>query len=650
MRSLYGPSRKPNGLAHLALWCLLCMPWFLQAAGPARPNFLWITCEDISPYLGCYGCKEAQTPNLDRLAQEGIRYTRAYANAPVCAVARSTLLTGMYSPTIGTHQMRSRVQLPAAVPAYPKIFRGSGYYCTNNSKKDYNSNFENDPSLWDESSARAHYTNRKEGQPFFAVFNITVTHESQLDATRIAGYVAKNQIPATPRVRPDDIVLPPYHPDLPEIRRDWARLHDLVTLMDGMAGDRLRELEQLGLADDTIVFFYSDHGGQLARAKRFIYNVGTQVPLLVRFPKKWRHLAPGAPGGSADRLVSFVDFPKTVISLAGLPVPTQMQGRIFLGPDAEPPPESVHFYRDRMAERYDFSRAATDGRFYFIRNFMPHRPPGRDSRYGYDVQANWGAWEAHYAAGKCDAIQSQFFQPKPPVELFDTQEDPWHVKNLAGLPGHEEHRLKLEKDLDAWMIEARDIGLIPEPLFHDLVGPDKPFPTLYDYAQGDRYPVARLLQIAKVASLGDPEKLPDYLRWMTDQNPIVRHWGAYGVFMARPKDAGARQAIKDMMADDPMSGNRIIAAQALGLCGEPDAAFEAILKEARGAHHGYVLLQAINAFQYSHTDDRLKRDDWRALAMEKAKKSTGADNFGFDYAQRLVKDALALWPDRRRVD
>ncbi len=632
----------------VVLLCLLCYAWSVRAAD--RPNILWLTCEDISPYLGCYGFGQAQTPNLDKLASEGVRYTHAHANAPVCAVARSTLLTGMYSPTIGTHQMRSRVQLPAVIPAYPKIFREAGYYCTNNSKKDYNSNFERDGSLWDESSGEAHYRNRKEGQPFFAVFNTTVTHESQLEAKRIAGYVARNEIPREPRVRPEAIELPPYHPDLPEIRRDWARFHDLITRMDGIVGGHLRDLEEAGVADDTIVFFYSDHGGMLSRAKRYIYNVGTQVPLLIRFPRKWQHLAPAPPGGVVDRLVSFIDFPKTVISLAGLPVPGLMQGRIFLGPGVEPAPEAVHFYRDRMGERYDFSRAVTDGRYYFIRNFMPHRPRGRDSRYGYDVQANWGAWEAHHAAGKCDAIQSQFFEPKPVGELFDTRADPWHVKNLAGLPEHGERLRKFEGVMDRWMIETRDIGLIPEPLFHDLAGPGKPFQTLYEYAQGDRYPVERILEAAKAASLGDPGRLGDYVRWLTDGDPIVRHWGAYGIFLVRSGEGGVRRALKDMIAGDPLAGNRIMAAQALGLCGDPDAAFEAILKEARRAEHGYVFLQALNAFQYSHTDGRLGREEWQAFGHRKESGRGDADTTGFGYAQRIVQDALAIWPDRRRVD
>jgi len=636
-----------SGLAGLAV--LTASRAFARA--DERPNFLWITCEDISPYLGCYGCGIAQTPNLDRMAAEGIRFTRAYANAPVCAVARSALLTGMHSCTLGTHQMRSHVQLPDSIPAYPKILRDAGYYCTNNSKEDYNSNFIRDPALWDESSKAAHYKNRKPGQPFFAVFNFTVTHESQLGEERIKRYVDGKQIPRTPRVNPADIELPPYHPDLPDIREDWARLHDLITLMDTtMVGEKLRELEEEGVAEDTIVFFYSDEGGQLSRSKRYIYNVGTQVPLIVRFPEKWHHLAPAEPGSAIGRLVSFVDLPKTAISLAGLPVPELMQGRVFLGPHAEAPPDTVFFYRDRMAERYDFSRAVTDGRWYYIRNFMPHRPRGRDARYGFTVQANWNAWERHYDTGKCDAIQSQFFQPKPVAELFDTQEDPWHVQNLLDRPDHGETLQRLEDDLDRWMIETRDLGLIPEPMFSELAGPGKEFRTLYEYGQSDHYPVARLLTVAKQASLGDPKSVPVYLEYLREDHPAARYWGAYGLFLVRSDDVEVQQVLKKTVSDDAMAANRLMAAQALGVSGDPDTAFNAIRREMGKTEDGYVFLFALNAFQYSHTDDRLTLQDWKSFEQMAGSGKPGADRYGWEYAQRLIQDAIGLWPKRRRVD
>ncbi len=612
-----------------------------------RPNILWITCEDISPYLGCYGFEQAQTPNLDRLAEKGIRYTHAYANAPVCAVARSTILSGMYASTIGTHQMRSRIQLPAEIPVYPKILREAGYYCTNNSKKDYNSNYENDNTIWDESSNKAHYRNRKAGQPFFAVFNNMVTHESQLNEGRIKYYVDSKQISEIPRVNPNEIVLPPYHPDLPEIRKDWARLHDLIALMDKMSGDLLQELEDSGEADNTIVFFYSDHGGQLSRAKRYIYNVGTQVPMIVYLPPKWQHLAKQKPGETDDSLVSFVDLAKTVLSLTGCPVPDKMQGRVFLGPEIETAPEYVHFYRDRMSERYDFSRAVTDGQYYFIRNFMPHRPLGRDTRYGFQVQANWQAWEDYYEKGKCNEIQSQFFKSKASFELFNTKEDPWHVAGIGSFIENKEILKKLSEELDHWMIKTRDVGFIPEPMFHELAGKNKKYKTLYEYAQSDEYPVVQILDVAKIASSGDKSKVSSYMKFISDKHPVIRFWGAYAIFLTRQSGSEIQTALKDMIRNDSFAANRIMAAQALGVCGDPETSFHSIMKEATETAENYVFLQALSAFQYSQTDNRLTLDDWKRFKEKIFPANDAAANLG--YPNRIIEDAIALWPERRKV-
>jgi len=615
-----------------------------------KPNILWITCEDISPYLGSYGCKEAQTPNLDKLADEGIRYTRAYANAPVCAVARATILSGMYATTTGTHQMRSSVQLPDEIPAYPKILREAGYYCTNNAKKDYNSNFEDDTILWDESSRKAHYKNKAEGQPFFAVFNLSMTHESRLDQKNLQTFIDKGQIPEKTRIDPADIDLPPYHPDLPEIRKDWARFHDLITFMDTQVGYLLKELEESAHADNTIIFFYSDHGGQLARSKRFIYNVGTQVPMIIHLPEKWKHLSEVKPGNTEEDLVSFVDLAKTVLSISGCEIPGQMQGRIFLGEGTEAPPEKVFFFRDRMAERYDFSRAVTDGELYFIRNFMPHRPRGRSARYGYNVQANWRAWEKHYEAGKCNEIQSQYYRPKPEVELFHTGYDPWQVENLAEEEEYRQNLNELSDKLDQWMVETRDVGLIPEPMFFELVGEGKPYRTIYEYAQSEEYPIHRILEAAKQSSSAGSENIQTCLNYLRDEHPVIRYWGAYGIFLARPSGKPVVQALTSMMHEDQFAANRIMAAQALGLNGDAETAFPQLIKECHESRNGYLLLQGMNALQYTHLDVRLSKDDWLALKTVALNQEIGTDKHSRGYCMQIINDAINLWPDTRPVD
>ncbi len=622
-----------------------------QNRNQEKPNVLWITCEDISPYIGCYGFEQALTPNIDKLARKSVRYTNAYANAPVCGVARVTLLTGMYAPTIGTHNFRTNTQLAANIPAYPKIFKEAGYYCTNNYKKDYNSSYQKDKSIWNESSKKAHYKNRKEGQPFFSVFNIKITHESQLAINKIKGYVARGEIPQKPRINPTAIKLPPYHPDVPEIREDWARFHDLITLMDQKVGNFLTELKELGLEDNTIVFFYSDHGGMLSRSKRFLYNVGTQVPFILHIPKKWQHLAPDYKAANKeDKIVRFVDFPKTITSLLDMPVPKKMQGKVFLGKHKEAPPKYVHFYRDRMSERYDFNRAVTDGTHYFIQNFAPHRPRGKSTRYGYTVQQNWRANEASFENGKSNDIQSQFYLPKPIKELFDTKSDPWHISNIVEDPKQQKKLKELSEELDQWMITIRDTGLIPEPMFHDLVGAGKKHATIYEYAQSTDYEIERILPIAKLAAQGAQENKEDFFNFLDDTNPIVRYWGAYGIFRLAQNDKKTQHKLTKSISQETTPVNQLILAQALAVSGNKQRAFELLLDGTKNARDGYVFLFGLNALQYSHTDEFLTKQDWLAFQNKTFTTDDKIDKYGKEYSKRIINDALKLWPKRRRVD
>ncbi|WP_236980998.1 sulfatase family protein [Membranihabitans maritimus] len=611
-----------------------------------KPNILWITCEDISPYLSCYGDSEALTPNIDKLAEEGTLFTRAFANAPVCAVSRSTILTGMYSTTLGTHQMRSMPQLPANIPNYPSLLRENGYYCTNNSKTDYNSNYEKEKKLlWDEVSSEAHWKNAPDKTPFFSVFNITNTHESQLSQDRIKHYVSNEDLPKSPRINPKSINLPPYHPDLPEIRQDWARLYDQITFMDSKVGTLLEELAQSGKADNTIIFFYSDHGGQLSGSKRYIYSRGTHIPLIVYFPKKWQHLNPTPSGQPNDELVSFIDFPKTILSITESTVPAKMQGRIFLGPDKEKGPDYTYFYRDRMGARYDFSRAVTDGTHYYIYNFYPHKPRGRDSRYGHSVQTNWGAWEKHYDAGKTNRLQSLFFKPKPTEQLFNIQKDPWNIENLAGEKKYKKTQEKLSRALDQWIIDTKDIGLIPEPMIYELIGSDKKYKTIYEFAQSPEYPVEDILHTAKLSSQG-PNK---YETSIQSKNPVIRYWGIYGLFRTENIEESSINQLKTIAINDPSATNRVMAIQTLGKHGQTETAFDLLMKEAKNTKVPYLFLMAINAFQYGKLDHLLSKDDWERFKSKEFSLNENQDQYGGEYALRIINDALDIWPKRRKV-
>jgi uncharacterized sulfatase len=322
------------------------------AADALRPNILWLTSEDHGPHMGCYGDKLAVTPNVDALAAKGLLYTKCWSNAPVCAPARTTIITGMYPTSLGAEHMRSMVPFPAGKKMFPQFLREAGWYCTNNSKEDYN--IEKPGQVWDESSGRAHWKNRKPGQPFFAIFNSTKSHESQI-RTR-----PHKQITDPAKVR-----VPAYHPDTPEVRQDWAQYYDKVSEADADAGKHLKELADAGLTEDTIIFYYADHGSGMPRNKRWPYNSGLHVPFVVYIPEKFKDLRPPEykAGGKSDRLVSFVDLAPTLLSLIGVKPPDWMQGHAFLGKFTTEPQPFLHGFRGRMDERLDLVRSVTDGRY-----------------------------------------------------------------------------------------------------------------------------------------------------------------------------------------------------------------------------------------------------------------------------------------------
>ncbi len=541
------------------------------------PNILWITCEDISPYLGCYGDKNATTPNLDKLASEGVLYSNAYANAPVCAPARFTIISGMYASSAGTHHMRSTNKIPENIRFYPEYLREAGYYCTNNSKTDYNCTGYGE--LWDESSRKAHYKNRKPGQPFFAIFNLAISHES-----RIHKYDPDNLIH-----NPSKMELPPYHPDLPEVRNDWARLYDNITTMDKQAGDLLKELEQSGLKESTIVFFYGDHGGVLPRSKRFIFNTGTQVPLITRIPELYKDLSPGSPGNKNERLISFVDLAPTLLSLAGLPKPDNMQGHAFLGEYTENKPDYIYFFRGRMDERYDMMRGITDGHYRYIINFMPHRPYAQHISYLWKA-ASMQVWEKTYLDGKCNEIQSRFFGRKSFEELYDTKTDPWEVNNLAGDQKHADVLKKMRQAMKDHILKLNDGGFIPEGEYENIESN-----SLYNYFQSDDYKLEGIFFTASTAAKGEKKNIDFLIENLKNPNPYIRYWAATGCAILGEDAKKAKQELESCLTDESPDV-RIAAAESLYQIGEKQEAINT-LGEILQNDNLYVVLHALNVIQ-----------------------------------------------------
>ena len=445
-----------------------------------RPNILWLSAEDISPTLGCYGDTYADTPNLDAFAAEGVRYASAFTHAPVCAPARSGIITGMYHTTLGTSWMRCSGVPPVEARCFPEYLRAAGYYCTNSSKTDYQ--FSPPPTAWDESSGSAHWRKRpRKDQPFFAVFNFTVTHES---STRRWKEGQQEHDPAKAPV-------PPYYPDTPVVRQNIACYYDRMSQLDKQVADRLKELEQAGLAEDTIVFFWGDHGWGLTRGKRWIYDSGTRVPLMVRVPEKWRAWAGAgkagsvAPGTVENAFARFLDFAPTVLSLAGVPIPDHMQGRAFLGPQKGPEPDYVYAARDRMDETIDCIRALRDKKYKYIRNFMPWLTRAQHINYMDQTPILKEMRRLHAAGQLKPGPQRQFFEPTKPVhELYDITRDPHEVHNLAGDAKYRETVERMEAALFAKMKEILDVGLIPECEFDRMKGAGRTDPPVFTVTGG----------------------------------------------------------------------------------------------------------------------------------------------------------------------
>lgn len=532
----------------------------LSAAGaaPGRPNILWITSEDNGPFLGCYGDAFADTPNLDRMAAEGTVYENAFTAFPVCAPTRSSLIMGVWANSAGTGHMRSSVPLSATIRMFPALLREAGYYCSNNYKEDYNT--KTPPGVWDESSRKATYRNRRPGQPFFHVVNHGTTHESSMFKPR---ELAKD---------PRKAVIPPYHPDNEVFRRDRARYYDNITELDGQAGKLLAQLEADGLAEDTIVFYFSDHGGIFPRGKRFVYDSGTRVPLIVRFPKKYRHLAPTAPGGRTDRLVSFVDFAPSILSLAGVNVPGYMQGSAFLGEQAGAPREYVFSARDRMGPCPDLSRAVRDKRFRYIRNYHPHLPAFQYDSYAMGIPCWANLWQLQ-REGRLNAVQRRIFEPKPAEELYDLREDPHEIRNLAGRPEFGEALARMRAACDGWLREIRDVSFIPELEMHRLSQGSTP----YDLARDPRrYPIERVLRLA------GSSRLTELVEHLGDENAVLQYWAVMGCRRLDTRAEAARKGVAEAMRRSPSPSVRMAAAEVL--CRMGDAREPLALLEGYLAH------------------------------------------------------------------
>lgn len=561
-----------------------------------RPNIIWISAEDISPHLGCYGDPHAITPNLDRLATEGVRYTHAFTTAGVCAPCRSGIITGMYQTTLGTQHMRSEAKLPPHIRPFPICLREAGYYCTNNSKQDYQ--FKTPSGTWDESSSQAHWRNRKEkSQPFFAVFNFTGCHESGIASASKYLSVTKNLKPEQ-RQNPEQLTtFPPYYPDSPIAREDWKRNYELITAMDEWAGKILQQLQDDELDQETIVFFWSDHGVGLPRAKRWLYDSGTRIPLIVRIPPKYRRNQQALPGTVSDQLVSSIDFGPTVLNLCSIAVPEYMQGQPFLGADLPDARKYVYGARDRMDERYDIIRMVRNQRFQYIRNYEPLK-----TFYQYMNTAEQGATMAdlrkrHEAGMLRPEADAYFAATKPVEELYDCAADPHELQNLANDPQYADVLHELRQAHLSWVKETRDLGLVAEPI---LVERERTVGHRFGILRGPGadYAADRIAETAALASSG-PAAAVALTQALSDTDAAVRYWGATGLGNIDEDARAASAELKRVLLEDSSAVVQIAAARALCRMQQPQPALSVLVRHLQHGEqwerlHAAIVLDEID--------------------------------------------------------
>lgn len=588
-------------------------------APAARPNILWLVSEDTTTTLACYGDTTAPTPTIDRMARDGIVYDRCFTQ-PVCAPSRATLITGVHAASFGpAEHMRANGHLPAGLQGFPALLRATGYFTTNNAKTDYNAPVDI-KKAWNECGKSAHWRDRAPGQPFFSVFNYEVTHESCL--------FPENEAPT---VDPATVRIPPYLPETPEIRADYTRHYSRIAQLDTKIDAALKQLSDAGLADDTIVFCYGDNGGVLPRSKRFLQRSGTNVPLIVLYPPKWRHLAPAPPGSRVAEPVHFVDFAPTVLSLAGVKIPEYMQGRAFAGAAKAAPNEFVFCTRDRMDERYDMMRSAMDSRWLYIRNYRPDLPYVQPLEYQFRARG-YQSWARMARAGKLTPATSMFWGRKPSEELYDCATDPDNIRNLASDPSHRDKLERMRAALRRHLLEIHDNGFLPEG--SPLEGFD-----------ASRVPAAvpweRVIDLASAASDRDPAHLPRFIEALSDPSEPVRWWAAQACTMLGTRALPAAAALRSRL-DDPSGAVQVAAAEALAAMGSTDAALPVLERWVTQADQRPFAIQAANVLDRLGETARPLLSAMKSVHVEARRRGGKSE----DYPARLLGRSIDVLEGR----
>ncbi|MCM4155799.1 sulfatase [Gramella sp. AN32] len=548
---------------------------------PEKPNFLWLVVEDMSPFLSMYSNKYTTTPTLDSLAQQGLVFTHAYSNGAQCSPARSTLISGIYAPMLATDWHRQKRPVPQEF-YYPKYLKDAGYYATNNSKEDYNASNRPD-NIWTESSRKATYLNREnKEQPFFAVFNYNGTHTQ-----RVATRDTTGRKPRT--IALDSVDIPPYLPDESLIRNDIAWYYDSINEMDLWVKKQLDELRASGELENTIIFFYSDHGGCLPRGKAYVYDTGTHVPLIVNAPEKYQDMLNVKYPGRDDRLVGFADFAPTIFNLAGIQKPDFMMGQPFLGSNQPEPNDYIFTFRANQEQSFIPSRSLTDGRYRLIWNFNSAYPNGTRQSYQWQMPSYQG-WDHAYIDGKTNTMQSEFWEPTTALQFFDTENDPWEVNNLIGNPDYQDKITAMKTKLISFMKENKDLGLYPWSMRRSER--KQPF---YDYVRETNQPVEMVIEAAAFASTATAEDLPQLKAMFKDTEPAVRYWASIGILQLEERDllkSIPKEVYQNFNNSEENKEVRLLSAEILVKAEDSREALQYVLEEVKNDYFiAYATLQ-----------------------------------------------------------
>ena len=565
-----------------------------------KPNILWITIEDTSPqFIGCYGNPDARTPVIDKLAEQGVRFTNAFSTGTVCSPSRTAIITGVKTYKTGTGNHRSKYTIPEFIKGFPFYLQKQGYHTSNNQKTDYNVAGERDfiAEAWNESSGRAGWSNRLPGQPFFAVFNFMESHQSRTMTETYEWYVKNvyDELLPDERIGENDFKMPPFYRDSPEMRKQFARVYNSVKLTDKRIGELLARLEKDNLKDSTIIFFYADHGEGMPRGKTNGINYGYRVPFIIWFPEMYKHLSPwGTAGALTDELIDFTDLAPTLISLAGGKISDYMDGRPFLGKLRSKPVDHLFLSSDRSDNGIDMVRTVTDGRFVYSRNFMPFMNEVRFVRY-MEIGEIKQQMRLDLADNKLDPLQKSLFEPRPAEFLFDIENDLWETKNLADNAEYKPLLEKMRELLKSEMLKSRDVMLLPEYEIARISASSNAYEFRLDHT---KFPVEEIYEAASLAGFRGKDVTMKQAELLQSRNKIIRYWAILGLRSQNPEDLlGYFDLIAKAMEDEYPPVAVTSAAIAWEMNGSASAAEK--LKKYCADNNQQVALMAINYLLYA---------------------------------------------------